>query len=97
MQHLYLPLRHWLVAAILVLVLFAGALAASAGGDFTLVRWSSDGGGGASTGGQYTLVGTIGQPDASTFASSGGDFQVVGGFWAGKSGVYRNFLPLVAR
>ncbi len=97
MQPLFHPRHRWLLAAILVLVLFAGAFAVRAEGSFSVVRWSSDGGGGSSTGGQYTLVGTIGQPDAGTFASSGGDFQVLGGFWAGKSGEYRSFLPLVAR
>nr|WP_044199573.1 hypothetical protein [Oscillochloris trichoides] len=97
MQSLFHPRHRWLLAAMLVLALFAGAFAASAGGTFSLARWSSDGGGGSSTGGQYTLVGTIGQPDASTGVSSGGNFQVLGGFWAGKSGEYRSYLPLVTR
>jgi hypothetical protein len=49
------------------------------GGDYTL-RWSTvDGGGGASGGGAYVLVGTIGQPDAG--AMSGGNYDLFGGFW----------------
>src|SRR5207237_460684 len=42
-----------------------------------------DGGGGTSTGGGYSLSGTIGQPDASSFTSpmSGGNYSLVGGFW----------------
>lgn len=39
-----------------------------------------DGGGGTSTGGVYSVSGTIGQPDAGTM--SGGQFTSVGGFWS---------------
>ena len=44
------------------------------------IDWSTiDGGGGTSTGGVYSITGTIGQPDAGTM--SGGNYTVVGGFW----------------
>jgi hypothetical protein len=44
------------------------------------IDWSTiDGGGGTSTGGVYTVTGTIGQPDAG--AMSGGNFTLQGGFW----------------
>lgn len=39
------------------------------------------GGGGTSTGGTYTVSGTIGQPDASG-AMTGGNYSLTGGFWA---------------
>ncbi len=39
------------------------------------------GGGGTSTGGQYSLSGTIGQQDAGS-AISGGNYSLTGGFWA---------------
>ena len=39
------------------------------------------GGGGTSTNGQYSVSGTIGQPDASG-TMSGGNFSVTGGFWS---------------
>ena len=39
------------------------------------------GGGGTSANGQYSLSGTIGQPDAG-MAMSGGNFSVTGGFWS---------------
>ncbi len=39
------------------------------------------GGGGTSTGGVYSVSGTIGQHDASS-AISGGKYSVTGGFWA---------------
>ena len=51
------------------------------GGPYVL-EWSTiDGGGGTSSGGAYILRGTIGQPDAAW--SSGGKYQVLGGFWGG--------------
>lgn len=42
--------------------------------------WTVDGGGGTSTGGVYSVSGTIGQPDAGKM--SGGQFTLVGGFWS---------------
>ena len=45
------------------------------------IDWSTvDGGGGTSSGGQYTLACTIGQPDAGTL--TGGTYVLDGGFWA---------------
>jgi hypothetical protein len=40
------------------------------------------GGGGTSTGGVYSVSGTIGQPDASAQPMTGGNFSLIGGFWA---------------
>jgi len=46
------------------------------------IHWSTiDGGGGTSTGGSYSLSGTIGQPDAGG-PMTGGDYALTGGFWA---------------
>ena len=39
------------------------------------------GGGGASSNGQYSVSGTIGQPDAGG-AMSGGNYSLTGGFWS---------------
>ncbi len=48
------------------------------------ISWSTiDGGGGRSSGGPYVLTGTIGQPDAAY--SSGGGYELLGGFWPGGS------------
>src|SRR5262245_17308096 len=47
------------------------------------VNWYSIDGGGTTAplaGGPYTIVGTIGQPDAGSLAA--GSFSCVGGFWA---------------
>jgi hypothetical protein len=39
------------------------------------------GGGGTSSNGQYSISGTIGQPDASA-AMTGGNYSLTGGFWS---------------
>ncbi len=59
-------------------MLLASALAAA--GDLAITTHSIDGGGGTSSGGDFVLTGTIGQPDAGP-AATGGDFSMVGGFW----------------
>src|SRR5215218_5166437 len=53
---------------------------AQVGGGFDLSWNTLDGGGGTfSTGGAYSLGGTVGQPDAGYM--SGGTYSVAGGFW----------------
>ena len=47
----------------------------------TVDWYKISGGGGTSTGGTYSVSGTIGQPDASG-AMVGGNYSVTGGFWA---------------
>ncbi len=42
-----------------------------------------DGGGGPSSGGSYTLNGTIGQPDANLLTLTGGSYTLEGGFLPG--------------
>ena len=47
------------------------------------IDWSTvDGGGGTSTNSQYSVTGTIGQPDASTTTMTSGQYSLTGGFWA---------------
>ena len=47
-----------------------------------MLDWSTiDGGGGSSTGGVYSVAGTIGQPDASG-PLTGGNYSLTGGFWS---------------
>lgn len=52
-------------------------------GQFDLSWHTIDGGGGASSGGPYSISGTVGQADANSAAApmSGGSFEIVGGFW----------------
>jgi len=54
---------------------------------------SLDDGGGASTGGVYSVTGTIGQPDAG--AMSGGNYTLQGGFWGVVSAVQTPGAPLL--
>jgi hypothetical protein len=77
---------------IAVLAVLAGVSAtrAQTGGPYDLT-WSSIDGGGlmSSTGGIYSIAGTIGQPDAG--AESAGSFGCAGGFWyADGSPCYAN-------
>jgi hypothetical protein len=45
------------------------------------IDWHTvDSGGGTSSNGQYSVSGTIGQPDAGTM--SGGQYSLTGGFWS---------------
>ena len=46
---------------------------------YSLDWFTIDGGGGTSTGGLYSVSGTIGQPDAGHM--SGGNYSLDGGFW----------------
>ena len=73
------------------------AVVAVSGADLDLTWWTIDGGGWMwSTGGDYSLGGTIGQADAGVM--SGGEYVLTGGFW---SRVPRQehvvYLPLVLR
>jgi len=80
----------------IVLLLFP-PLALAAGAP-ALSFWTVDGGGGMSTGGAFTLFGSIGQPEAGTMA--GGGLALVGGFWSGSgpSGASNAiYLPLILR
>jgi hypothetical protein len=84
----------WLLLALPVL-LPALALAQTGGGyDLT---WSTIDGGGYtfSTGGSYSLGGTVGQPDAGGL--TGGGYTLGGGFWGGGAAQHRVYLPLVMR
>jgi len=51
--------------------------------DFSIDWYTIDGGGGASAGGPFSLMGTIGQHDASPVPAQGGLFTLAGGFWGG--------------
>jgi len=75
------------IKEILWLVALAGFVSAAAGQsvDNFAITWSTfDGsGGGAITGGFFSLNGSVGQPDAG--AMRGGAFSLAGGFWPGIS------------
>jgi hypothetical protein len=58
------------------LILLPAALPAQ---NFTIDWYKVAGGGGASANGQFSLTGTVGQPDAG--AMRAGNYSLTGGFW----------------
>src|SRR5688572_32852239 len=73
---------------ILIFVFVGSCLSAQ---NFSIDWYTIDGGGGTSSGGAYTLSGTIGQPDAGTLA--GGSYLLAGGFWGGAFAVQQVGSP----
>ncbi len=73
-------MRNIAIAAITVLVAASSTVAQ----DYDIAWHTIDGGGEMFTsGGDFELSGTIGQPDANSAAMTGGDFELTGGFWPG--------------
>ena len=63
------------------------AISATAHAQSYSIDWHTiDGGGGTSTGGVFSVSGTIGQPDAGG-PMTNGQYSVTGGFWALPIGV----------
>ena len=65
----------------LLLCLLASACCLRAQGQYSIDWYKVSGGGGNSTGGVYTVSGTIGQHDSSG-PMFGGNFSLTGGFWS---------------
>jgi len=82
---------------LVTIVLLLAASTALAWPGFDVSWWTVDGGGGAASGGSYTLTGAIGQPDAGVL--TGGDYTLGGGFWGGGAAAveYKVYLPMVLR
>ena len=57
------------------------SFAESSGGEFEILFSTIGGGGGLSTGGEFSLSDAIGQPDAAPDVLSGGEFSIDGGIW----------------
>lgn len=85
--------RLFLVTLLALAVIAAGVMA------ITSPKINNDhiGAGGRSTGGGYTLTGSIGQHDAGV-TLSGGEFTLAGGLW-GTGGIIDHliFAPLIMR
>jgi hypothetical protein len=64
------------------LLVITSSLAQFSGEGFEITNNTIDGGGGLSSGGDFTVTGTIGQHDATAQVSSRGNFALAGGFWA---------------
>ena len=79
-------------SGILAFGLLTSAFCLQAWGQYSIDWCTIDGGGGTSTGGVYSVSGTIGQPDAGTM--SGGNFTLDGGFWGVIAAVQTPGAPL---
>ena len=87
-----------LVALLGFFILHSAFCVSSFAQSYSVDWYKVAGGGGTSTGGTYTVSGTIGQHDASG-AMSGGNYSVTGGFWSLINVVQTPGLPnlLIAR
>ena len=75
-------------------LLVAFNASAQSGGPYDLSWFTVDGGGGTSSGGSYTLSGTIGQPDAGG-PMVGGSYALTGGFWSILSAIQTPGAPFL--
>jgi len=75
------PVRFWSLKSGAFLVFGCWCLILSAHAQYAINWHTIDGGGGTSTGGVYSVSGTIGQPDAGG-PMTNGQYSVMGGFWA---------------
>jgi hypothetical protein len=87
------------IAPALTLLLIGVAMVYAQTGNGYDLTWNTVDGGGHtfSTGGDYILGGTVGQPDAGLM--TGGEYTLSGGFWHGgvAAAEYRIYLPLILR
>ena len=82
---------------VLALGLLISALSLPAKAQTYSIDWFTiDGGGGTSTGGVYSVSGTIGQPDANATPMTGGNYSLTGGFWSLLSVVQTTGAPLLS-
>jgi hypothetical protein len=91
--------RAWVISN-LVLCGLIWPLCAYAQGGYNLRWFTVNGGGDRSSGGNYTLHSSTGQP--GTAALTGGAYRLAGGFWAGWSPApisksTQTYLPLILR
>ncbi len=101
-RNFWIGLSIGLIVGTLIFSIGATALARSTegaapyGGGFSIDWWTVDGGGAMdSTSANFTLSGTIGQPDAGRVASP--FYVLVGGFWGGAAVNYNVYLPLILK
>ena len=93
------PLLFRLLALVAVCLLIGGlvisAASANGGSSYSVSWYTFDGGGGVSSSPAYTVMGSIGQPDARPQNNSTG-YNLTGGFWAWLA-QYLNFAPQIRK
>jgi hypothetical protein len=92
-----LPMRKNVLTSLAAVALLLVTLSASgqSGGPYELSWYTIDGGGGTSSGGSFTLSGTIGQPDAGG-PLVGGNYALTGGFWSIVSALQTPGAPFLS-
>jgi hypothetical protein len=70
-----------LAACVLFLSTISHQLSTARAQSYSIDWYKIAGGGGTSTNGQYSVTGTIGQPDAGG-PMTGGNYSLTGGFWS---------------
>jgi hypothetical protein len=95
-EWLGLPLQPGNVIQVHAAGLLEGAPSVPANGTGYSLDWFTlDGGGGLISGGSYSLISTVGQPDAGT--STDGGFTLEGGFWPGTLQPWHTYLPALLK
>ncbi|MCS6887170.1 hypothetical protein [Chloroflexus sp.] len=87
-------MKRWIQLGLMVMLigLFIGIVSAQSG--YSIAWYTIDGGGATvSSGGSYTLGGTIGQVEAGVV--SGGGYTLYSGFWGSSDSFL--YVPLVTR
>jgi hypothetical protein len=78
-QRCFAKCRHAALALLLSTII--AQLSTALAQNYSIDWYKVAGGGGTSTNGQFSVTGSIGQPDASG-AMQGGNYSVTGGFWS---------------
>ena len=81
-------------AAALATALLLSTAASAWSQNYSIDWFTIDGGGGTSSGGSYSVSGTIGQPDAGSM--SGGAYTLIGGFWGVIQAIQTPGAPLLS-
>ncbi len=88
-------LHLWHLALLLAALILVGTTASAQQAGYSL-SWATVAGGGASSGGTYTMAATLTQPDVGP-AQSGGAYMVAGGVWGAPVEPRRLYLPALTR
>jgi hypothetical protein len=75
-----------------VIITFSSLVIAQSGVSFNINKSTIDGGGGSSSGGEFSLQGTIGQADVNSTKLSSGGFTLTSGFWASENSVNNDLI-----
>jgi hypothetical protein len=79
---------------IIILLMAVGLAVSSRAQSYSIDWFTIDGGGGTSTGGVFSVSGTIGQPDAGRMTN--GLYSITGGFWSVVEVIQTPGAPLLS-